>query len=168
MSYTIYESFILQTKRALTSLKNIIQKAETSPNASILPSSRLHPNMKCFSYQIFAATTQTSYVLAILTDQPIPEVDTTQDVLYTYEEMHTRINTTLQALDSVDKDIVVENGDKIKPVPLGENRPLLSGISYASIMQANIFFHVTTAYGILRMEGVELGKVDYILPFATM
>lgn len=82
--------------------------------------------------------------------------------------MHTRINTTLQALDSVDKDIVVENGDKIKPVPLGENRPLLSGIAYASIMQANIFFHVTTAYGILRMEGVELGKVDYILPFATM
>jgi hypothetical protein len=34
-------------------------------------------------------------------------------------------------------------------------------------MQANIFFHATTAYGTLRKEGVPLGKVDYILPFVT-
>ncbi|OQE29882.1 hypothetical protein PENSTE_c002G02270 [Penicillium steckii] len=168
MSYTIYESFVLQTKRALTSLSNIIQKAENSPNASTLPSARLHPEMKCLSYQVFAATTQTSYVLAVLTDKPIPEINTKEDVLYTYAELHSRINDTLQAIESVDKDTVVENGDKTRSVPLGEDKPLLSGIAYASIMQANIFFHVTTAYGILRKEDVSLGKIDYILPFAMM
>ena len=82
--------------------------------------------------------------------------------------MHSRINDTLQAIESVDKDTVVENGDKTRSIPLGEDKPLLSGIVYASIMQANIFFHVTTAYGILRKEGLSLGKIDYILPFAMM
>lgn len=167
MVYTIYEGFVLQAKRALTTLSHVLHKAEEQPNASSLPSCRLHDDMKSLSYQVFAATTQTLLVLAKLTDKPFPTEDTHKDVVFTYAEMYGRINKVLEALNAVDKDFILEHCEAVKPTPLGENILPLSGIAYACIMQANIFFHVTTAYGILRKEGVPLGKVDYILPFVT-
>lgn len=168
MPYTIYEGFVLQTKRALTALSNILHKAEEQPAASTFPSSRLHADMKSLSFQVFAATTQTLMVLAKLNDEAFPTDDTTQDVAFTYEEMYARIDKVLLALNAVDKEFVVEHCEEVKPVPLGGAMQPLSGVAYASIMQANIFFHVTTAYGILRKEGVLLGKVDYLLPFVTI
>lgn len=167
MVYTLYEGFVLQTKRALTTLSHILHKAEEQPNASSLPSCRLHDDMKSLSYQVFAATAQTSLALAKLTAESFPTEDTSKDVVYTYEEMYARIDKVLQALDAVDKDFILEHCEDVKPTPLGANMQPLSGITYACVMQANIFFHVTTAYGILRKEGVPLGKVDYILPFVT-
>ncbi|KAJ5803842.1 uncharacterized protein N7518_000145 [Penicillium psychrosexuale] len=167
MVYTLYEGFVLQTKRALTALSHILHKAEEAPNASNLPSCRLHNDMKSLSYQVFAATMQTRLALAKLSAEPFPTDDTSQDVVYTYAEMYARIDKALQALDTVDKDFILEHCETVSPTPLGGNTQLLSGIAFACIMQANIFFHVTTAYGILRKEGVPLGKVDYILPFIT-
>ncbi|KAJ5672971.1 hypothetical protein N7507_002098 [Penicillium longicatenatum] len=165
MVFTLYEGFVLQTKRALNSLSHILHKAEEQPNASSLPSCRLHDDMKSLSYQVFAATMQTSLALAKLTAESFPTDDTSKDVVYTYAEMYARIDKALQALDAVDKDVILEHCEVVEPTPLGGNMPPLSGVTYACIMQANIFFHVTTAYSILRKESVPLGKVDYILPF---
>jgi hypothetical protein len=123
--------------------------------------------MKSLSYQVFAATTQTSLALAKLTAESFQTEDTSKDVVYTYAEMYTRIDKVLQALDTVDKDFILEHCEAVKPTTLGADIQPMSGITYACIMQANIFFHVTTAYGILRKEGVPLGKVDYLLPFVT-
>jgi hypothetical protein len=167
MVYTLYEGFVLQTKRALDTLSHILHRAEEQPNASILPSCRLHNDMKSLSYQVFAATTQTSLALAKLTAESFPTEDTSNDVIYTYADMYARIHKVLQTLDAVDRDLILEHCEAVNPAPLGANMQPLSGITYACIMQANIFFHVSTAYGILRKEGVPLGKVDYILPFVT-
>ncbi|CAG8947662.1 unnamed protein product [Penicillium salamii] len=167
MVYTLYEGFVLQTKRALSTLSHILQKAEEHPNASSLPSSRLHDDMKTLSYQVFAATTQTRLALAKLTAGSYPTDDTTKDIVFTYEEMYILIDKALEALGTVDKEVILEHAEAVGPVPLGAHTQDMSGITFACIMQANIFFHVTTAYGILRKEGVPLGKVDYILPFAN-
>ncbi|KAJ5979882.1 hypothetical protein N7481_007180 [Penicillium waksmanii] len=168
MVYTIYEGFVLQTKRSLTTLSDILHKAQEQPNASDLPSARLYADMKSLSYQIFASTTQTLMVLAKLNSTPFPNEDSSKDYLYTYEEMHTRIDEALKALDATDKDYIVEHCEDVTPAPLGPDLQPFSGVAYAGIFQANIFFHVTTAYGILRKEGVPLGKKDYILPFVMI
>ncbi|CAL5874598.1 uncharacterized protein PFLUO_LOCUS8895 [Penicillium psychrofluorescens] len=165
MVYTIYEGFVLQAKRALTALSQILHKAEEGPNASSLPSCRLHDDMKSLSFQVFAASTQTLLALAKLTDEPLPTEDTSKDVVYTYAEMYARIDKVLQALETVDKDLILEHCEAVKPTPIGPNIQPMSGVTFACFMQANIFFHVSTAYGILRKEGVPLGKVDYIMPF---
>lgn len=165
MAYTIYEGFVLQTKRSLTTLNAILKKAQEEPNASEFPNARLYPDMKSLSYQVFAATTHTLMVLAKLNNTPYPNVDPSKDVLYTYEEMHTRIDEALKAIDDTDKDYIVEHCEDVTPAPLGSDQQPFSGVAYAGIFQANIFFHVTTAYGILRKEGVPLGKRDYLLPF---
>ncbi|KAJ5698817.1 hypothetical protein N7462_000822 [Penicillium macrosclerotiorum] len=165
MAYTIYDSSILQTKRVLTSLSDILHKAEEHPNAANFPNSRLYEDMKSLSYQVFCATTQTLLVLARLTDAEPPVHDSSKDVLFSYAEMYQRIEKTLQALDAADKTYIIEHCEDVKPTSLGTTTMPLSGIVYANIMQANIFFHVTTAYGILRKEGVPLGKWDYLMPF---
>lgn len=124
--------------------------------------------MKSLSYQVFAATTQTLMVLARLTDGKPVVRDSSKDYVFTYKEMSEHIDEALQALNSADKAYILEHCEEVKPTAFGGNEPPLSGIQFASIMQANIFFHVTTAYGILRKEGVPLGKADYIIPFATI
>jgi hypothetical protein len=165
MAYTIYEGFVLQAKRALTALSQILHKAEEQPNAASLPTCRLYDDMKSLSYQVFVATYQTKLVLAKLAAEPLPTENTSEDVVYTYAEMYERIDKVLEALNAVDKAFIVEHCEDVNPTPLGPRTQPVSGITYAGLGQANIFFHVTTAYGILRKEGVPLGKADYILPF---
>lgn len=168
MPYTIYDAFGLQAKRALTALRHILIKAEEHPNAASFPSSRLFEDMKSLSYQVFAASTQTLLVLARLTDRDPPQVDSSRDYVFTYPEMFERIDEALQALETADKDYIIEHCEDVKSTELGEHKLPISGITFANIMQANIFFHVTTAYGILRKEGVPLGKADYLMPFVQI
>lgn len=163
MPFTIYNAFVVQTQHALHALSAIAAKAEQHPNASTFPTSRLHADMKSFSYQIFAATAQTQMGLARLTNSPPPDIDRSQDVTLTYPEMHRRIDGALDALANVDETVVIEHAETVAPA--GPMNVPLSGAAFACMLQANIFFHVTTAYGILRMNGVDIGKADYILHF---
>jgi len=88
-------------------------------------------------------------------------------MLFSHIRKCTRTDKVLQALDAADKDFILEHCEAIEPTHLGADIQPLSGITYACIMQANIFCRVTISYGILRKEGVPLGKVDYILPSVT-
>lgn len=78
-----------------------------------------------------------------------------------------RIETVLKALSDADKDVVNRNGDEISPTAMGPGVTAdMSGARYAHVIAIpNIYFHVTTAYGILRKEGVPLGKRDYYVGF---
>lgn len=168
MTYTIYDGFVLQAKRTLTVLSDIIQKAEEHPNASTFPSSRLYPDMKSLSYQVFSATRQTWLAMARLTNQELPEENSEDDMVYSYAEMYERIENALKFIEGADKDYILEHAEDVKNTRLGPTEVPLAGSAYASIMQANIFFHAMTAYAILRKEGVPLGKRDYIMPFVTI
>ncbi|KAJ5266934.1 hypothetical protein N7478_009742 [Penicillium angulare] len=167
MAYTIYDGFVLQAKRTLTTLSDIIHKAEEHPDASKFPTSRLYPDMRTLSYQVAASTVQTLMVMAKLTNQPFPDF-APDDVVYTYPEMYERIESTLKVINEADKDYIIEHAGEVQLVKLGPFEQDLSGYAFASMMQANIFFHVSTAYGILRKEGVPLGKRDFITPFFTV
>jgi hypothetical protein len=82
-------------------------------------------------------------------------------------ESYERIETVLKALKEADKDAVNRNGDVVAATPMGEGKTAdMSGARYANMIAIpNIYFHVTTAYGILRKEGVQLGKRDYYVGF---
>ncbi|KAF2163124.1 hypothetical protein M409DRAFT_26569 [Zasmidium cellare ATCC 36951] len=168
MPYTIYEGFVRQTHAALSALSNILHKAEQHPNASRFPTSRLYDDMKSLSYQVLAATSQTTLALARLNKTEAPTIDLSQDVTYSYEEMQTRIQSALAALDAIDKQSVLVNVDIVEPTNLGPFTAPMSVEAYLRFQQANIFFQITTAYAILRKEGVPLGKADYITPFVQV
>lgn len=73
----------------------------------------------------------------------------------------------LKTLDEADKETVNGMADVLKPTQLGPEVVIdMSCAGYAHrIVLPNVYFHVTTAYGILRAEGVEIGKRDYYTGF---
>lgn len=85
----------------------------------------------------------------------------------TFAECYERIETVLKALNEAEKDVVNRQADVVAKTPMGpETAVEMSAAAYAhSIALPNIYFHLTTAYGILRKEGVELGKRDYYVGF---
>ena len=87
--------------------------------------------------------------------------------LTTFAKYHERIETVLNVLSEADKDVVNRHGDIVSPTPMSPEKSVeMSGAAYAyKIAIPNIYFHLTTAYGILRKEGVPLGKQDYYVGF---
>jgi hypothetical protein len=87
--------------------------------------------------------------------------------LATYADFYERIETVLEELNKTDKDIVNQHGDILEATNMGPEKAVqMSGAMYAhSIVLPNIYFHVATAYGILRKEGVPLSKLDYSVGF---
>lgn len=73
----------------------------------------------------------------------------------------------LKAVNDADKDVVNQHGDIVKTTWMGPEKAVeMSAATYAhKIALPNIYFHLTTAYGILRKEGVPLGKGDYYVGF---
>jgi hypothetical protein len=84
-----------------------------------------------------------------------------------FPECQQRMQTVLHTLTEVDRDAVNAHGDVLGPTPMGpETSVEMSAATYAHrVALPNIYFHLTTAYGILRKEGVQLGKRDYYAGF---
>lgn len=87
--------------------------------------------------------------------------------LTTFDRFYERIETVLKVLKNADKDVINQHGDMIEVTTLGPGISVeLSGATRANNTAIpNIYFHLTTAYGILRKEGVPLGKRDYYVGF---
>ncbi|KAJ5098848.1 hypothetical protein N7532_005849 [Penicillium argentinense] len=85
----------------------------------------------------------------------------------TFAEFNERIETVRRILKEADKDVVNENCDKVAPTPIPPASSIdMSPATYAHrIALPNIYFHLSTAYGILRKAGVPLGKRDYFTGF---
>jgi len=70
-------------------------------------------------------------------------------------------------LDAVDEEAINRAGNEVAPTVLTPTMTVeMSGADFAmGASMPNIFFHLSIAYAILRKEGVELGKWNYIQPF---
>ena len=73
----------------------------------------------------------------------------------------------VKVLHEADKDVVNQHGDTVATTPMGPKKSVeMSAAMYAhTIALPNIYFHVSTAYGILRKEKVLPGKRDYYIGF---
>ncbi|KAL4778620.1 hypothetical protein BJX76DRAFT_342799 [Aspergillus varians] len=165
---TTYDSTITVVQAILTTLTHILQKATQShPIPTTLLGARLHEDMYPLSDQVRCLTDFSSYLVARLTDRdPVPLGSKPT----TFDECYARIETVRKALSEADRDVVNQQGRTVKPTnrgPLGQID--MSGAVYAhTVVIPNIYFHLTTAYGILRKEGVPLGKLDYYEGFILL
>jgi hypothetical protein len=125
----------------------------------VLAQSRLAPDQFTFTQQVQAACDQAKYAAAYLSGQAAPSHPDTEK---TFEELRQRIRTCLSFLDTVQaKDLAGAEERKVAPPWLGGK--WLRGDDYLShVGIPNFYFHATMAYAILRHNGVELGKMDYI------
>ncbi|KAL3470366.1 hypothetical protein BJX99DRAFT_239669 [Aspergillus californicus] len=171
MPHTTYDGTIAVAQKILKSLRHILHLAETQqPEASstTLLTARLHPDMYPLPDQIRLATQFCENLAARLSGRE-PETFE-RESLNSFAGFYARIDKVLQILEQTDKDVVNEQGDKVVPTPFGPGVVVdLSGAQFAHTAAIpNIYFHLTTAYGILRKEGVVLGKKDYYAGFISV
>jgi hypothetical protein len=81
----------------------------------------------------------------------------------TFDELHDRIRKTVEFLRSLDREQFTEAADRAVTFKAGGKDLTVKGAQYLSnVGLPNFYFHVTTAYGLLRHNGVEIGKSDFL------
>jgi len=150
--------------KMLKNLEQWMDKAEAHAKAKtfdvdVLALARLAPDQHSFAGQVQLGCDQAKFAAAYLSGKPAPSHPDTEK---TFAELRERIHKCLGFLDTVhEKDLVGSEERKVSPPWLGGN--WLRGDDYmVHVALPNFFFHATTAYAILRHNGVDLGKMDYV------
>ncbi len=167
----LYEMTVPPFIKTLKNLSAILDKgahlAETKKfDVEVLLNSRLAPDQFPLTRQIQIACDTAKLGVARLTGKEAPSHPDTEKTL---PELKTRIESTIAFLESVSaKDF--EGADK-KHIsqPRWEGKYLTGEEYVLHHAIPNIYFHITTAYSILRHNGVEIGKKDFLgaLPFKS-
>ncbi|KAL4899873.1 hypothetical protein BDW74DRAFT_106963 [Aspergillus multicolor] len=154
--------------RGLKSLKTTLKKAESHASANNIASSdyvsaSLIADMKPLSFQVFIATNTAVKVLARATFVEPPQQ---QDTDKSFEDFYHRIDETIAELEKVDVETLKSYEGKTFKAPLGPMEVDFTPETYAvQYALPNFYFHLVTAYGILRAKGVPVGKLDYLKDF---
>ncbi|KAL4793731.1 hypothetical protein BDV19DRAFT_366133 [Aspergillus venezuelensis] len=152
----------------LRSLKHTLQKAESHAKTTNVPvdsyaTESLIADMKPLSFQVFiAANTAIKAAYRGTSREPPSQEDTDK----TFEDFYKRIDETIAELESITPESVKEHEGKTFKALLRPKEFEFTGESYAvAFAVPNFFFHLVTAYDILRAKGVPVGKVDYLGEF---
>jgi len=129
-------------------------------DSGILVTARLAPDMLPLSRQVQIACDTAKKGAARLAGVDAPVFEDSEK---TIEELRTRIARTIDFLKTLPASAFDGCEDRDIRVPAGERTLEFKGLSYLQRwILPNLFFHVTTAYNILRHNGVEIGKRDYL------
>ena len=161
MSFGLYDASAPVFVRALTNLSALMDKAlaQGFDEAKLLEA-RLAPDMRPFPSQIQLASDSAKGAVARLTGTDNPSMADTET---SFAELKARIDATVAFIKSVDAS-AFEGGqdrDVVLKFPGGEQH-FKGGAYLTGFALPNFFFHVTTAYALLRAAGVEIGKRDYL------
>jgi uncharacterized protein len=165
MTISMYQASVPVFIRMLTNLKGILGKAAAHAQAkkideSVLLGSRLYPDMFPLTRQVqIACDFARATPARLAAREPLALEDTEK----TFAELVTRIDRSIDFVRSLPHGEIdgSETREIVRPVR-GEPKKF-TGINYLEqFALPNFFFHVTTAYAILRHCGVEIGKSDFI------
>jgi hypothetical protein len=125
----------------------------------VLAQARLAPDQFTFAQQVQSACDQAKYAAAYLGGKPAPSHPDTEQ---TFAELRERIRKCTGFLATVqEQDLAGAEERKVAP-PWLDGRWLRGGDYLVHVAVPNFFFHATTAYAILRHNGVALGKMDFV------
>ena len=165
MSISMYQASVPVLVRGLTNLQNIIGKAqahaaEKQIDPSALTGARLFPDMLPLARQIHIATDTAKGCAARLADVDAPKFE---DVEVTFDELHARIQKTIDYLNTFKPDQIDGSEERSITLKLRSGPIEFTGQSYLlGFVMPNFYFHITTIYALLRHNGVEVGKADYL------
>ncbi len=110
--------------------------------------------------QVQIATDMSKGLAARLAGLEVPRYEDSET---TFAELYARIEKTIAFLDSIQPEQLAGAETREITLPIREVELKFSGIDYLlTWAQPNIYFHATTAYNILRHNGVALGKRDFL------
>src|SRR5262249_47250211 len=165
MSLSMYQASAPRFVNTLRNLSAILDKAQAHAEARkidplVLTSSRLYPDMFALARQVQIACDTAKGAVARLAGTEVPKhEDTEQSVA----ELKARIDKTIAFIETFKPGQIDGSEDKALTIKLGAREVNWKGMQYLlGFALPNFYFHATTAYDILRHNGVELGKRDFI------
>lgn len=165
MAITLYQAAVPTLVRALGSLAAILEKAEAHAAArkidpSVLLDLRLAPDMFPLSRQILIANDAARGGAARLARVEVPAIATTETTL---PELIARTRSTIAYLQGFEPGQFDGAEDITVTWQTRTSSKSMQGLPYLfHHVLPNLYFHVTTAYDILRRAGVSLGKADFL------
>jgi uncharacterized protein len=165
MSLSLYQSSVPVFERSLAAFVGILDKAEAHAKARRFDPAnylalRLMPDMWPLVRQVQAFCDHAKNAPFRLAGADPPVIENTET---TITDLRARIEATLAHLKAVDAGEVDGAADRNVVVPVGPNKMKMQGDVYlVHFVLPNFYFHLTTAYDILRAAGVEIGKRDFL------
>jgi len=166
MTITMYSASVPVFQRQLGALLVMLDKAQAHAEArKFSPDNylqlRLAPDMLPFVSQIRIASDSAKGAVARLAGVEPPKFEDNET---TFDELRTRVRKTLDYVGSVPADSIDGSEDRAIVIPMRTRDPLqFSGEVFLKHWALpNFFFHVTTAYALLRHAGVDVGKADFL------
>jgi uncharacterized protein len=164
-SMSMYQASVPLFKQTLGALAVMVDKAaahcetkKIDPNAIL--AFRLFPDMFAFTRQIQVTCDSAKGAVARLAGVEIPKHDDTEA---SFAELRARIEKTLAFIDSVPAASIDGSEDRPITIKLRSGTLEFTGMRYlVHFALPNFYFHATTTYNILRHNGVEVGKGDFL------
>ena len=165
MTLSMYQASIPQFKKMLSNLSAILKKAEAHStnkkiNEKVMLEARLTLDMFALTKQVQIACDQAKNGLARLAGVEPPKI---ADQESSFVELQERISKTVAFLETITPEQLDGSTNKEIKFSIGEWKFEFIGDQYLlTWIIPNFYFHITTAYNILRHHGVEIGKTDYL------
>jgi hypothetical protein len=165
MTISMYQASAPRFANTLKNLSAILDKAQAHADAKkldpkIFTAARLYPDMFPMVRQVQAACDTAKGAVARLAGIQIPAHEDTEQ---TFEELKARIAKTISFIQTVQPAQIDGSEEREVVLKMRSGEVKFKGMQYLlGHALPNFYFHVTTAYDILRHNGVEVGKRDYI------
>lgn len=165
MKISIHTMLVDQAVHTLGCLNTILDKGLAYAEAkkfdpSVLMNARLAPDMLPLAKQVQIATDMVKNGLARLAGQEAPNFEDTEQ---TIPELKARVAKTIDYLKSVPASALEGAEDREIKIPLRTDTMVMQGLPYLrAFVLPNFFFHAAMTYAILRHNGVDLGKRDFL------
>jgi hypothetical protein len=165
MTISMYQASAPRFANSLKNLAAILDKTQAHCEAkkidpAVLLASRLYPDMLPLVRQIQIVSDNAKGAVARLAGVDVPKYDDTEE---TIADLKARLAKTIDFVSSFKPTQIDGTEDKDIHLKLGPREVDWKGMQYLlGFALPNFYFHVVTAYDILRHNGVEIGKRDYI------
>ncbi len=165
MTISMYQASVPRFVNILGNLSNILDKAQAHVDAKKLDTAtlttyRLFPDMLPMTTQVRIACDTAKGAVARLAGVEIPAYEDNEKTL---ADLKARIAKTIAFIQTVTPAQIDGTEDKEIVIKYGEKETRYKGMQFLlGNAVPNIYFHVTTTYNILRHNGIEIGKRDYL------
>ena len=165
MSLSMHEASVTAFTKTLSNLKAVLQRAKTHAlehkiEEAVYTQARLYPDMLPLSRQVQIATDIARGAAARLAGNEPPAYEDNEK---TFDDLVARVERTIDYMAKLEAAKFQEAATREITRPVRGQPHTFSGINYLlQFATPNVYFHTATAYGILRHNGVPLGKADYL------
>ena len=165
MNISMYQASAPRFVNTLKNISAILDKAQAYADSkkidpTVLTSYRLYPDMFTMARQVQVACDTAKGAVARLAGVEVPKHEDTERTL---AELKARIAKTIEFIGTIEPAQIDGSEDKDITLTLGRREVKFKGMQYLlGFAHPNFYFHATTAYDILRHNGLDIGKQDYI------